>query len=108
MILCFITLIEEGTFLLPFRFLVTHEGFGRDIFLLSLSGALGQVVIYVTIERFGPMIFTVMMTLRQILSILLSAVAYGHPMSVWSVLGLLTTFTAIFGFIYIRHHKTRH
>lgn len=41
--LCFVTLIEEGTFLSPFRFLATHEGFGRDIFLLSLSGALGQV-----------------------------------------------------------------
>lgn len=59
-----------------------------------------------TIERFGPVIFTVMMTLRQILSILLSAVVYGHPMSVWSVFGLSITFTAIFGIIYIRHHKT--
>lgn len=65
-----------------------------------------QVVIYITIERFGPMIFTVMMTLRQILSILLSAVAYGHPMSVLSMFGLLITFTSIFGIIYIRHRKT--
>uniref|UniRef100_A0A1I7VSD8 Adenosine 3'-phospho 5'-phosphosulfate transporter 1 n=1 Tax=Loa loa TaxID=7209 RepID=A0A1I7VSD8_LOALO len=106
MILCFVTLIEEGTFLSPFRFLATHEGFGRDIFFLSLSGALGQIVIYITIERFGPMIFAVMMTLRQILSILLSAVAYDHPMSAWSTFGLLITFTAVFGTIYIRHHQT--
>ncbi|CAG9533856.1 unnamed protein product [Cercopithifilaria johnstoni] len=106
MMLCFVTLVEEGTFLSPFRFLVTHEGFGRDIFLLSLSSALGQVAIYMTIERFGPVIFTAMMTLRQILSILLSVVAYDHPISVWSIFGLLITFTAIFGTIYIRHHKT--
>ncbi|KAM3716770.1 Adenosine 3'-phospho 5'-phosphosulfate transporter [Dirofilaria immitis] len=105
MMLCFVTLIEQGTFLSPFHFLATHEGFGRDIFLLSLSGALGQVVIYATIERFGPVVFAVMMTLRQILSILLSAMAYGHPMSAWSMLGLLITFTAIFGTIYIRHRQ---
>lgn len=43
MVLCFVALIEEGTFMSPFYFLATHEGFGRDIFLLSLSGALGQV-----------------------------------------------------------------
>uniref|UniRef100_A0A0R3RWY8 Adenosine 3'-phospho 5'-phosphosulfate transporter 1 n=1 Tax=Elaeophora elaphi TaxID=1147741 RepID=A0A0R3RWY8_9BILA len=104
--LCFATLIGEGTFLSPFYFLATHEGFGRDVFLLSLSGALGQVVIYTTIERFGPMIFAVLMTLRQILSILLSTVAYGHPMSVWSMFGLLITFSAIFGTISIRHYKT--
>ncbi|VDK76320.1 unnamed protein product [Litomosoides sigmodontis] len=106
MVLCFVALVEEGTFLSPFQFLATHEGFGRDIFLLSLSGALGQVVIYMTIERFGPVIFTVMMTLRQILSILLSAVAYGHPLSVWSMFGLSITFAAIFGTLYIRYHKT--
>ncbi|VDM19697.1 unnamed protein product [Wuchereria bancrofti] len=106
MVLCFVTLIEEGTFLSSFHFLITHEGFARDIFLLSLSGALGQIVIYTTIERFGPVIFAVMMTLRQILSILLSVVAYDHPMSAWSIFSLLITFIAIFGTIYARRHHT--
>lgn len=51
MMLCFVTLIEEGTFLSPFRFLATHEGFCRDIILLSLSGALGQVYLNSFFER---------------------------------------------------------
>lgn len=42
-ILCFVSLVEEGTLISPFRFLAVHEGFASDIFLLSLSGALGQV-----------------------------------------------------------------
>ncbi|VDM97123.1 unnamed protein product [Thelazia callipaeda] len=106
MFLCFVTLIEEGAFTAPFRFLATHEGFARDVFLLSLSGALGQVVIYSTIERFGPSVFAIMMTLRQITSILLSTIAYGHPMSAWSILGLSVTFVAIFGSIYNRYLHT--
>uniref|UniRef100_A0A915PTT8 Adenosine 3'-phospho 5'-phosphosulfate transporter 1 n=1 Tax=Setaria digitata TaxID=48799 RepID=A0A915PTT8_9BILA len=106
MILCLVTLVMEGKLLSPFQFLVTHEGFARDIILLSLTGALGQVAIYATIERFGPVIFAVMMTLRQILSILLSAIAYGHPMSALSIFGLMITFAAIFGTIYTRHHRT--
>ncbi|VDN44349.1 unnamed protein product [Gongylonema pulchrum] len=69
-----------------------------------------QVVIYATIERFGPVIFAVMMTLRQIFSIMLSTVAYGHPISALSVLGFFITFSAIFINIYRRHRvvQNRH
>uniref|UniRef100_A0A183EGB4 Adenosine 3'-phospho 5'-phosphosulfate transporter 1 n=1 Tax=Gongylonema pulchrum TaxID=637853 RepID=A0A183EGB4_9BILA len=109
-ILCFVSLVEQGTLISPFHFLVAHEGFARDVFLLSLFGALGQVVIYATIERFGPVIFAVMMTLRQIFSIMLSTVAYGHPISALSVLGFFITFSAIFINIYRRHRvvQNRH
>uniref|UniRef100_A0A914RG45 Adenosine 3'-phospho 5'-phosphosulfate transporter 1 n=1 Tax=Parascaris equorum TaxID=6256 RepID=A0A914RG45_PAREQ len=58
-----------------------------------------------TIERFGPIVFAIMMTVRQILSIALSAFAYGHPMSPLAVLGLIIAFTAIFSNIYRQYFK---
>ena len=37
-----------------------------DASLLSASSALGQLLIYRTIARFGPVVFTFIMTLRQV------------------------------------------
>lgn len=42
-ILCLVSLLEQGTFFSSFSFMLSHEGFSRDSFLLSISGAVGQV-----------------------------------------------------------------
>uniref|UniRef100_A0A0M3IP59 Adenosine 3'-phospho 5'-phosphosulfate transporter 1 n=1 Tax=Ascaris lumbricoides TaxID=6252 RepID=A0A0M3IP59_ASCLU len=176
-VLCLVSLIEQGTLISSFTFIISRHHFARDAFLLSLSGAFGQVialfhimhefslffasylpvflvsylfalwrgiserclyletmgdglrscflvcytfahprhgwnhrnelqvVIYMTIERFGPIVFAIMMTVRQILSIALSAFAYGHPMSPLAILGLIIAFTAIFSNIYRQYFK---
>ncbi|KHN76276.1 Adenosine 3'-phospho 5'-phosphosulfate transporter 1 [Toxocara canis] len=104
-VLCLVSLVEQGTLISSFSFLLSHEHFARDAFLLSLSGALGQVVIYMTIERFGPIVFAIMMTGRQILSIALSAFVYGHPMPPTAVIGLIIAFAAIFSNIYRQYFR---
>ncbi|ETN79019.1 adenosine 3'-phospho 5'-phosphosulfate transporter 1 domain protein [Necator americanus] len=65
-ILCAVSLIEQGTLFSSIEFALHHENFARDAFFLSLSGATGQLFIYSTIEKFGPIVFAVMMTIRQI------------------------------------------
>ncbi|VDK46773.1 unnamed protein product [Anisakis simplex] len=106
MVLCLVSLIEQRTLFSSIHFAVSHKSFARDALMLSLSGACGQVVIYMTIERFGPIVFAVMMTVRQILSIALSAVAYSHPMSVSGVFGLFIVFAAIFSNIYRQYFNS--
>ncbi|KIH65929.1 adenosine 3'-phospho 5'-phosphosulfate transporter 1 domain protein [Ancylostoma duodenale] len=64
-ILCAVSLIEQGTLFSSIDFALHHENFARDVFFLSLSGATGQLFIYSTIEKFGPIVFAVMMTIRQ-------------------------------------------
>ncbi|NP_001380252.1 Adenosine 3'-phospho 5'-phosphosulfate transporter 1 [Caenorhabditis elegans] len=64
-ILCAVSLIEQGTLWSSIKFGAEHVDFSRDVFLLSLSGAIGQIFIYSTIERFGPIVFAVIMTIRQ-------------------------------------------
>uniref|UniRef100_A0A1I7T3L5 Adenosine 3'-phospho 5'-phosphosulfate transporter 1 n=1 Tax=Caenorhabditis tropicalis TaxID=1561998 RepID=A0A1I7T3L5_9PELO len=95
-IFCAVSLIEQGTLWSSLRFGAVHIGFTRDVFLLSLSGAFGQIFIYWTIERFGPIVFAVIMTIRQMLSIVLSTIQFGHELNFWAAVGFSIVFLAIF------------
>ncbi|WKY08915.1 hypothetical protein Q1695_001804 [Nippostrongylus brasiliensis] len=106
-ILCAVSLVEQGTLVSSIEFALTHEHFARDVFFLSLSGATGQLFIYSTIERFGPIVFAVIMTIRQMLSILLSSFYYGHSLSSWALVGFAIVFSAIFLDIYRRYFERR-
>ena len=50
--------------------------------------AVGQLFIFFTIKKFGPIVFTIMMTIRQMLSMVFSCILYGHPMAAISVVRL--------------------
>lgn len=95
-ILCLVSLLEQGTLFSSLSFMFSHEGFSRDSFLLSISGAIGQLFIYATIEKFGPVVFAVIMTVRQIFSIVLSSMYFSHAMSITGVFGLMVVFGSIF------------
>jgi hypothetical protein len=59
---------------------------------LGLSGAMGQFCIYTAIKVLGPLPFTWMMTVRQLLSVLISLVAFGHGMSAVKLACIVTVF----------------
>lgn len=69
---------------------------------LGTCGALGQFCIYYAIRKLGPLSFTWIMTARQLLSVLISLVWFGHGIS---VIKLLCIFT-VFGIMSFRHLKT--
>ncbi|KAI6190018.1 hypothetical protein M3Y97_00071300 [Aphelenchoides bicaudatus] len=108
-ILCLVSLLEQGTLFTSTNFLLTHTGFALDVFLLSFSNATGQLFIYVTIEQFGPVVFAVIMTVRQIFSIILSTIYFSHPINFVGVLGLGIAFGALiinnFKFYWSRNSK---
>ncbi|KAH7712164.1 Protein PST-1 a [Aphelenchoides avenae] len=87
-ILCLVSLLEQGTLFSSLSFMFSHEGFSRDSFLLSISGAIGQ--------KFGPVVFAVIMTVRQIFSVVLSSMYFSHVMSITGVFGLMVVFGSIF------------
>ncbi|KAJ1492105.1 UAA transporter, partial [Baffinella frigidus] len=51
------------------------------ILALSLSAALAQIFILITIRDYGALLFATVMTTRQFLSILLSCLIFMHPLS---------------------------
>ena len=63
---------------------------------LSVAGAVGQMFIFYTIKTFGPVVFTIIMTTRQMFSIVLSTFLFGHPIKPVAVLGATVVFATIF------------
>lgn len=80
-----------------------HPNFLVDCVILSICSAIGQLFIYYTIAQFGAITFTVIMTLRQAIAILLSCLIYQHEISLLGVFGIVIVFMAIFIKVYSSH-----
>lgn len=64
--------------------------------ITAITSASGQLFIYTTIKEFGPIVFTVIMTTRQMLSICISSIIFAHPMSIKSLCGAIIVFGVLF------------
>ncbi|XP_031636120.1 adenosine 3'-phospho 5'-phosphosulfate transporter 1 [Contarinia nasturtii] len=94
------SLAIQGGFMESFLFATTHTKFVVDCIVLSISSAIGQLFIFHTIAQFGPVIFTIIMTLRQAMSILLSCIVYEHYISAVGIIGIIIVFLALFLRVY--------
>lgn len=101
-VLCIVSMVEQGGLLASLTFMRTHHGFQWDCILMSAFGAVGQIFIYKTIEQFGAVVFTLIMTIRQILSIIVSCIYYGHSMSSSGTFGLVLACAALFAHHYMK------
>jgi len=67
------------------------EIMGR-IIMLGVVSALGQFCIYSAIRILGPLSFTWIMTARQLLSVLISLLFFGHGINLTKLMCILTVF----------------
>uniref|UniRef100_A0A6G1S3R1 Adenosine 3'-phospho 5'-phosphosulfate transporter 1 n=1 Tax=Aceria tosichella TaxID=561515 RepID=A0A6G1S3R1_9ACAR len=65
----------------------------RDCLTMSVMSSVGQMFVYYTIKRFGSVLFAVIMTFRQLLSILISIIVFRHEIDFSSTLGLVLVFS---------------
>lgn len=68
--------------------------------LRAISVAVGQLFIFYTIKELGPVIFTIIMTTRQIFSLVLSCLLFGHMLSAYGWASTLLVFAIVFHRIY--------
>lgn len=64
--------------------------------ITAITSASGQLFIYTTIKEFGPIVFTVIMTTRQMISICISSILFGHTMTWKAALGACLVFGVLF------------
>jgi solute carrier family 35 (adenosine 3'-phospho 5'-phosphosulfate transporter), member B2 len=62
----------------------------------AIASAVGQLFIFYTIKEFGPIVFTVIMTTRQMFSICISAMVFKHDISMLASLGAGLVFAVLF------------
>jgi len=64
--------------------------------ITAITSASGQLCIYYTIKEFGPIVFTIIMTVRQMISICISAYKFGHVISAKAFCGAVIVFSVLF------------
>lgn len=106
MLFTIMALVTEGKLLEIADFLQLNAGACIDILVTAVTSCTGQLFIYYTIWKFGPFIFTVFMTLRRLISILVSAWMFDHDLGFKGFGGTGLVFSVVFAQI-IREEKRR-
>lgn len=123
--------MQQGAFYESLVFMSQYPQFTYDCVVLSICSAAGQIFIFNTIKEFGnalnylvidkmylsnndlpfffigPIVFTIIMTIKQALAILLSCYKYGHVITVIQVIGILIVFSAVGLKIYCGYRISR-
>jgi adenosine 3'-phospho 5'-phosphosulfate transporter B2 len=89
-------LIITGDFPIVWEFLTANPVVLRYNIITAITSASGQLCIFYTIKEFGPIVFTIIMTTRQMFSICISAVVFGHAISMKAFCGAMLVFSVIF------------
>nr|CDS20097.1 adenosine 3' phospho 5' phosphosulfate [Echinococcus granulosus] len=89
-------LLADGTLTSSLRFAWDQPQFALDVVGSAVCSGFGQIMIFITIAEFGAVTFSIIMTIRQCLSILVSCLLFTHPINAVGALGLLITFGAVF------------
>jgi adenosine 3'-phospho 5'-phosphosulfate transporter B2 len=92
----FVSLLNQNEFYETIEFLNQHSDITHHVVLLSITSAIGQIFIFLTIQNFGALVFSLIMTTRQVLSILLSSIIFQHYLSYQSMFGIAIIFIALF------------
>lgn len=95
-----VSIAQQNGFLHSFNFMIQFPKFVFDCLILSLCSAAGQLFIFFTISQFGPVVFVIIMTIRQGLAILLSCIVYKHHINILGIGGVIIVFISIFLRVY--------
>jgi len=93
--LSFITLVHDKELEPAYSFVRRHSDIQLHFLLFSICSTIGQIFIFYTIKNFGAVVFTIIMTTRILLSIVLSCLLYGHVVTGIGNLGLMVVLMAI-------------
>jgi adenosine 3'-phospho 5'-phosphosulfate transporter B2 len=89
--------LSSGQLPAAVRFAVAHPEVGFYVVALSAAAAGASLLINDTIRRFGALAFAGIMTSRQLISVLASAVAFRHPLSAAQWAGAALVFVSLYG-----------
>lgn len=89
-------LIITGDLPVVWEFLSANPVVIRYNIITAITSASGQLSIFYTIKEFGPIVFTIIMTTRQMFSICISAVLFGHTISMVAFFGAFVVFAVLF------------
>lgn len=93
-IFSFVTLIHQEELSSSLSFIYGHPELMVHLTGFCICSTVGQVFIFYTVQKFGAVVFSIIMAIRILLSVLLSCIVYSHPVNELGVLGMLLVFGA--------------
>merc|ERR1712127_662213 len=75
--------------------------------MMAVCSAVGQLFIFYTIKRYGPLVFATIQTVRQLLSIVLSILFFGHPINLAEAAGIGLVFVTLAYQIYAKYKASK-
>lgn len=100
-------LLSSGDLPTVIKFLNANPAAVANCVVTSVTSATGQLFIFKTIKDFGPVPFTLIMTIRQILSIVISAIIFAHPINGKCLLGAFLVFGIVGSGIYRKYKNMK-
>lgn len=94
-VLSFVTLVHTKELYPALSFVYRHSEIHLHFLLFSICSTIGQIFIFYTIKNFGAVVFTLIMTTRILLSIILSCVLYDHQVTGVGFVGLMVVLGAV-------------
>lgn len=94
-ILSMFMLLCSGRLMSDLGFFVRHPDAALHAFVLSFCSTLSQFLISYTIKHFGPVVFVLIATTRQLLSVCLSAILFNHQISAVAWLAAAVLFATL-------------
>jgi len=83
-----------------FEFMLANPSAIWNNVITAITSATGQMFIFYTIKSFGPIVFTIIMTTRQMISMVISTVLFGHTITFGSLCGAALVFATLFWNVY--------
>ena len=83
----FVTLVHQAEVTPAFMFMVDHPLMGFHVVLFCLAATIGQLFIFYTVKHFGAVVFSIIMSMRILMSTVLSCLVYSHPITELGFLG---------------------
>ena len=90
----FVTLVHQEELSRPFEFVYRHPEFALHTLGFTVSSTVGQLFIFYTVQKFGAVVFSIIMAIRILLSVFLSCIVYGHQVTELGYLGMVLVFGA--------------
>lgn len=91
----FITLVHGRELSSAVVFLYAHPKMVIHLLFYCLFSMIGQLFIFYTVKQFGAVVFSTMMSIRILFSILLSCLIFSHPIKEMGIVGMMIVFGTI-------------
>jgi adenosine 3'-phospho 5'-phosphosulfate transporter B2 len=91
-----VSLLLSGSGPAAIAFCANHPLFLKHAMTLSAAAVAGQFFIYSQVKEYGALVLAATMNLRQVISIMVSFVLYGHSITALQIVGLALVFGSLF------------